>query len=325
MTEAAEAAAAWGGRDPRLIVARENQVYRIDLPSGRAALRLHRPGYQDEVAIRSELWWCAALARAGVPVARPLPALGGDLLLRLASGRMASAVAWIEGVPLSAEASDAALRERRYLALGRLLAQLHRETDRLALPGWFSRPAWDSAGLVGDAPFWGRFWTHPAATADQRATLLQARDLLRRELPARERAADFGPIHADVLRENVLVNEDSLSLIDFDDSGLGFRLYDLGTALLPCLTDPAYPALRAALIAGYGETRPCDPWLVDLLTLARALASVGWTMPRLAADDPVHLSHLARATGFSRQILAAAGGQTTTSMASCSVTPNTRL
>ena len=32
------------------------------LPRGRAALRLHRQGYQDAAAIRSELWWCAALA-----------------------------------------------------------------------------------------------------------------------------------------------------------------------------------------------------------------------------------------------------------------------
>jgi hypothetical protein len=36
--------------------------------------------------------------------------------------------------------------------------------------------------------------------------------------------------------------------------------------------------------------------MVEAFTLARALASVGWTIPRLKLDDPIHKSHLARAT-----------------------------
>ena len=103
---------------------------------------------------------------------------------------------------------------------------------------------------------------------------------------------DTGLIHADVLRENVLITEHSVSLIDFDDSGFGFRLYDLGTALVQVLALPEFPALRDALMAGYGTT---DVAMVDAFTMARTLASVGWTMPRLLPDDPIHQSHLARA------------------------------
>nr|HMS95936.1 phosphotransferase [Tabrizicola sp.] len=103
---------------------------------------------------------------------------------------------------------------------------------------------------------------------------------------------DTGLIHADVLRENVLVNDRSVSLIDFDDSGFGFRLYDLGTALVQVLALPEFPALREALMAGYGTS---DGVMVDTFTMARSMASVGWTMPRLAPDDPIHRSHLARA------------------------------
>jgi hypothetical protein len=55
---------------------------------------------------------------------------------------------------------------------------------------------------------------------------------------------------------------------------------------------PAHAAIRDALMAGYGTT---DREMVDSFTMARTLASVGWTMPRLAADDPIHQSHLARA------------------------------
>jgi hypothetical protein len=45
--------------------------------------------------------------------------------------------------------------------------------------------------------------------------------------------------------------------------------------------------------------------VVDLFTLARCCASVGWTMPRLAPDDPIHRSHIARALHCATLVLGA--------------------
>ena len=299
MTDAANAAAQWSGTLTRLLRDRENVVYEIATPQGRAALRLHRQGYQTEAAIRSELWWCDALARAGLPVPAALPSRDGGLLVTLPGGRHASAIRWLEGEPLG-EAGVAFTRPLAetlalHESLGQLLARLHRCTDSLTLPPDFTRPRWDLAGLVGDAPFWGRFWDHPAATPDQSATLHRARDFLRERL-----GGDIGLIHADVLRENVLVDGASLSLIDFDDSGYGYRLYDLGTVLSQNLYEPAYHQIRDALMQGYGTK---DTALVEAFTLARTCASVGWTMPRLAADDRVHRSHLARACMLAARLM----------------------
>jgi Ser/Thr protein kinase RdoA (MazF antagonist) len=299
MTPADAAARLWDGRVLRVLRNRENHVYEMAVPSGRAALRLHRAGYQSAAAIQSELWWCAELARAGLPVPAALVATDGEMLVALPDGRHASAVAWIEGEALG-EADRPFTRPLAdvlviYEALGALLARLHRVTDGLALPDGFTRPRWDREGLVGDAPFWGRFWDHPAASPDQRRVLVRARDALRERL--------VGPtalIHADLLRENVLVDGRAVSLIDFDDSGFGFRLYDLGTALLQTVYHPARSEIRDALMAGYG-TR--DTEMVDGFTMARSLASVGWTMPRLAPDDPIHRSHLARAVMVADRVL----------------------
>lgn len=311
MTEADQAAAQWGATVTRLIGARENAVYELALPDGaRAALRLHRAGYQGEAAIRAELDWTAALAGRGLPVPRPLPHRGGDVLLRLPSGRLASAVAWIEGEalghagqPLPGTPDEQAARHR---ALGRLVAAVHAATDAIPMPKPWPRPDWGVDGLTGEAPFWGRFWEHPALTAPEAARLRAVRHGLRDRLAAlAAQGADRGPIHADVLRENVLMNGRSLSLIDFDDSGTGFRLYDLGTVLSQNLYEPAYPAIRAALVEGYAETRPADAATVDLFTLARCCASVGWTMPRLAPDDPIHRSHIARALRCADLVLGA--------------------
>ena len=180
MTPADEAARHWDGRILRLIRDRENHVFELQTPQGRAALRLHRAGYQSPAAIRSELWWCAELAKAGLPVPAALPARDGALLVPLSDGRHASVIAWMEGEALG----EAALPFTRpltevldlYQSLGRLLARVHKVTDSLILPPGFTRPRWDLEGLVGDQPLWGRFWEHPAATPDQRAMLIRARD-----------------------------------------------------------------------------------------------------------------------------------------------------
>jgi Ser/Thr protein kinase RdoA (MazF antagonist) len=291
MTPAETAANHWGGQVVRPLRDRENHVYEMALPGCRAALRLHRAGYQTPAAIRSELWWCAELARAGLPIPAPLATMDGSLTVPLPDGRLASAIAWIEGDALGEAQHPFSLPLAQVLALyeklGALLARMHRVTDTLTLPPGFTRPRWDRDGLVGEAPVWGRFWDHPSASPDQRAMLIRARDALRERL-----GDEVGLIHADVLRENVLVNGNSVSLIDFDDSGFGFRLYDLGTALAQTVYHPAQADIRAALMAGYGTT---DQEMVKSFTLARTLASVGWTMPRLAPDDPIHQSHLARA------------------------------
>lgn len=301
---ALEAARHWGGHSPRLIRNRENAVFEVALPSGPAALRLHRMGYQSDAAIWSELWWCAALAAKGVAVPAALPSQTNDLLVTLSNGRKASVIEWVEGEALGIAGQPydlplPVLLDRHY-ALGKLVAEFHAATQALALPSEFSRPRWDIPGLVGENPFWGRFWEHPEASPDQRHTLIRARAFLRERLEDHAKTAPIVPIHADVLRENVLVNGDSLSLIDFDDAGWGFALYDLGTVLSQNLYEPEYPAIRDALMAGYGTTAIET---VEMFTLARTCASVGWTMPRLAAGDPVHPRHIARACMWAERLL----------------------
>lgn len=313
MTDANEAASHLGGTGLRLISNRENAVYEMALPGGgRGALRLHRTGYQGAAAIRSELWLCAALADAGVAVPRPLNATSGALLVELSSGRFASCIAWVEGeaMGLAGEPLPGTPTEQadRHHALGRLVATVHRATDALTLPPDFTRPRWDIDGLVGEQPFWGRFWEHPRLTPQDAQILQHARAFLRERLT--DHAAQgwgLAPIHADVLRENVLVNGRSLSLIDFDDSGIGFRLYDLGTVMSQNLYQPNRAELQAALIAGYATVLPVDAAMVPVFTLARTCASVGWTAPRLAPDDPIHARHIARAVMWAEHVMA--GGQ----------------
>ncbi len=307
------AARHWGRPvDLRLVAKRENAVYSLTLDDGRRlALRLHRTGYSSADEIGWELWWTAELARRGFPVPPPVPAADGRLTVPLDDGRIASAIAWVAGRPLGAGGQPLpgtlADQRRRFAELGGLLAQLHATSDALSLPAGFRRRSWDAAGLLGPAPHWGRFWEHPALDSEGRGLMQE----LRRRTAAALRAyaatgPDTGLIHADALRENVLVTDAGLVLIDFDDGGFGFRLYDLAVALSQNVESPHDAALRSALVDGYAACRPLRPEdraALPLFRLLRALASLGWTMGRLAPDDPRLPGYVARAVTLSRQAL----------------------
>ena len=234
------------------------------------------------------------------------------MLVQLSSGRFASAVAWVPGAPFG-EANlplggSPAQQAERHHALGRLLAQVHRATDALTLPDGFTRPRWDIDGLLGEAPFWGRFWEHTALLPDEAILARRARDFLHERIGDHAaKGGDFGLIHADVLRENVFVDGAALSLIDFDDSGFGFRLYDLGTVLSQSLKEPALHCIAEALVDGYGAARSCDAAMIPVFTLMRCCASVGWAMPRLDVGDPVHRSHIGRMLRLAERVLANGG------------------
>ena len=290
------AAAEWGAtaRAPELVTIRENAVFRAELPGGRViALRLHRPGYQSRAGSGAELDWTTGLATLGLPVPEPVPTQAGALTWN-AGPVIVSAVGWLEGEPVGRAgallAGNRAAQAAGFHRIGRLLADLHRATDALAMPATLPRPRWDRDGLLGDNPTWGRFWENPMFSAGDRGLIAEARSFAAARLDRiGTHAPAFGLIHADVMRENILAGPDGrLSLIDFDDSGYGYRLYDLGTALVQSLEEPHLPHLADALLEGYagagGDVG--EPGDLRLFTLLRCLASAGWITTRAAPDDP---------------------------------------
>ncbi|MBN9257841.1 MULTISPECIES: phosphotransferase [unclassified Mesorhizobium] len=293
---AAEALRHWPApaQQPALLKYRENAIFRIALADGTpAVLRLHRAGYHDEAALRSELDWMTALRLGGLPVPSPVPAGDGRALVRLAANgqfgeQHVDVVSWVEGDQLGQSGVPLAQSPERqaeiFFQLGAAMARMHNLADAWQPPRHFQRPSWDVDGLLGERPVWGRFWDC-AGVVPTRAPLL--RDLRQRLLRAVEnaevKALDYGLIHADLVRENVLVTETGVSFIDFDDAGYGFRLFDLATTLLKNRLEPHYATIERALIAGYRSQRELPEAAVSLLPLflvLRSLTYIGWNSER---------------------------------------------
>ena len=290
---------------PILVMQRENIVLRVETTLGPHALRLHRVGYHRDAMIQSELDWMDMLARHHFSVPRPALADDGKFLIKIRIAgdkyQMCSLLSWLTGTPFGKSGQSlhhvGATRQILMADIGRKLARLHILSDDWALPRDFDRPKWDFDGLLGDQPFWGAFWTLRSGSDEDRALLIKLRTLCAQQLKEYQQAgADIGLIHADLARENILVDGMQVNFIDFDDGGFGYRMFDIATALIKNIREPDFPDLRRALLEAYSDVRPMQAHhlqAMPLFMVLRALTYLGWVDERI--EEP---GMAAKAKGF---------------------------
>lgn len=277
-------AAPWGldAQSVKLLAERENRIFIATYQRGHCVIRLHRAGYRNTDQIRSELQMMQAAQMAGCRVPEAIPTLSGDLLAGV-DDAYATAIGWVDGKTRSID--DLGQRSEAEIAayfrsLGAELANLHNVYDHWQTPDEFSRDAWDAAGLVSAEPLWGAFWENSDLTQSERKQLEHLRHALQADLASIGPSLDFGLIHADAVADNVIQNGDDITLIDFDDAGFGYRLFDLATVLIKWVDHPQYAFVMRELFAGYRTKRDLnDDHMLMMLTL-RAVTYVGWIMSR---------------------------------------------
>lgn len=287
---AAKALSLWdlpAGATPRLINLSENATYLIEGDGGfRSILRIHREGYHSRRAIECELAWMAALSRdGGVDTAVPLAGRDGVVIQSCGTTELPPRhMVMFEF--LAGEEPDpdqdliAAFRQ-----LGGLAARAHLHVTGWSLPQPFERLVWDDEAVFGPAPTWGDWRDAPGVDdagldGDIAATLSAAEALLRRRLAAYGRGADrYGLIHADMRLANLLIDDGQTRLIDFDDCGFGWFMYDFAAGISFMEDHPQVPALRAAWLDGYRQIRPLakeDEIEIDSFVMLRRLALLAW-------------------------------------------------
>jgi Ser/Thr protein kinase RdoA (MazF antagonist) len=262
----------------------ENATYLVDDPAGgRTILRVHRRGYHNHAQISSELAWLDALrADAGIRTPRVIPGRDGERVVTLPDGdgssdnsRHAVMFEWLPGV----EPPDEHLVDS-FEGLGELTARMHEHTRAWRRPAGFDRFAWDYEAAFGAVARWGRWQDGIAVGPAEREILGRLDAALHRRLTAFGQGPDrFGLIHADLRLANLLVHGPDTFVIDFDDSGWSWLLYDLGAALSFIEHDPRVPELVDSWTRGYRRIRElpaADEAEIPTFVMMRRLLLVAW-------------------------------------------------
>jgi Ser/Thr protein kinase RdoA (MazF antagonist) len=261
-----------------LINISENATFRVTAPSGRKwALRLHRLGYHSDAAIKSELAWLMALRADGVAVTpRPVVGLNGEIL-QTQTPRNAVLFDWEDG----AEPMIGDNLENSFVQLGAVAAQMHVHSKHWDKPSYFQRFTWNFETSLGEAaPHWGH-WRKGMGVGSQHIPLFQKTvDVIGQRLAVYGKHAErFGLVHGDLRLANLLVDQDTVKVIDFDDCGFSWFMYDAATPFSFYEHDPKLPALLEAWKAGYrsvSELSAADEHEIPTFIMLRRLLLVAW-------------------------------------------------
>ncbi len=295
------AAACWGHTDDAqldLLCISENATYSVrDRAAGnRTVLRLNRPGYHSKAALGSELAWITALRQDGV-VRTPavVPTLRGSRVATLtsstsptsstssassSSARHAVMFTFVEG-----SAPEAGSLAGGMPIIGEIAGRLHEHSRHWTRPAGFTRFSWDLPAALGDGgqpARWGDW--RAGAEASTRAVLEAAERQVIDRLGAYGQASHrFGLIHADLRAANLLIADGDttdITVIDFDDCGLSWYLYDLAASVSFLEHSPELGGLIAGWLAGY--RRVCavdreDVAALPSLVMLRRLQLLAWS------------------------------------------------
>lgn len=281
-----------------LLKLRENAVFRVDVPGGASfVMRIHRHNYHSNAELLAELQWLQALRAAGIEAPNTIAAASGQLFEVMRTDTFpeplqVDLLAWMTGSPMGTfwarSGDDLATLTGNLRLLGQLAARVHNQAVAWRPPAGFTRHEWDANGIVGEDPFWGRFWELAALSPAQRRLLERARARVHAELLGFGKSpSTYSMIHADLVPENILVDGSSIRLIDFDDAGFGWHHFEIATALISYLGRPDFDRARDALIAGYRVHRGFPDAAVErlpLFFLARSFTYLSWVHTRCETE-----------------------------------------
>ncbi|HTX10665.1 MAG TPA: phosphotransferase [Solirubrobacteraceae bacterium] len=287
--ELARAALEPFGLDPNSTVTlcnvSENHTYRVEEPSsGRGfALRVHRPGYRNVAQIESELVWLDALRDDEVVETPPaVRAPDGRRVISVEvpdlGARNVVVFDWLPGTPPDLDAGHAAIGQ--FKTLGSISARMHRHVREWHRPADFARPRWDYDYSIGPLGHWGPWRDGLGIGPEELALLerLEATVAARLERYGQDESR-FGLVHADFRLANLLVDGDRVVVIDFDDCGFSWYMYDFATTITFIEEDPRVPEWREAWVEGYRSVADLEPAAeaeLETFVMMRRLLIVAW-------------------------------------------------
>ena len=217
----------------------ENIVCLVKEPADetkKAVIRIHRPGYHLRNELEAELNWITQInEQTDISTATVYRGVNGEILQKLttAAGNQYtySVQSFIQGIPIRQLSGDNLYEQLK--KTGGVAAKLHNmEENQPHNPEKFKRFTWDIEDTLYENSRWGSYKEFPYMDSEGQDILSRAAGIIEKRLSLYGRnIRNYGLIHADLHSENILVEGDRISLIDFDDCGYSWFLYDLACAI----------------------------------------------------------------------------------------------
>jgi Ser/Thr protein kinase RdoA (MazF antagonist) len=277
--------------ETQLIVFSENATYMVknkQTGSPAGVLRISRPGYHTLSELESEMKWLRQINDyTPLIVANPITGIDGETIQQVEGPDQniyfCIVCDFLEGE--EPDENDPVKIVKDFEVLGETTAYLHRQASIWNGVKSIDRIEWTYDNLIGETAMWGRWQRFPQMTGDTEGFLDQCCKVIRKRLARYGRSPqNWGLIHADLRLANILVDGETIKVIDFDDCGFGWKLHDLASAISFIEHKDIVPDLINAWLRGYKKVMPLadtDFEEIDTFIMLRRLQLMAW----LASHD----------------------------------------
>lgn len=247
-------------------------------------LRIYRPGYHDKQEMLGELIWIRQLnLDTDLKMAAILPGKDGELIQNLSiseAGKTCLHAALFEYIPGENLRGISESELFYYMGkIGEITAKLHLHVSKWREAAEVKRFSWNLEDLTGASARWGDFSEMRTLTKWQKERYSSAITVIEDRLKCYGKSKDrYGLIHSDLNINNILVNDNGIYVLDFDDCGFGWFLYDLSTSVLEYFGEILENCIQFWL-EGYQRYRALSKEdLEEIYTflILRKIVRVGW-------------------------------------------------
>lgn len=291
----------WNGEAcAKLIVLSENATYMVknkETDENMGVLRVSRPGYHTLSELESEMSWLRQINDyTPLIVANPINGKDGKPIQQVTGddGNIYFCVI-CDFLPGSEpDESNPAKMVKDFEMLGETTAYLHRQASIWNGTKTIDRMEWNYDNIIGDTAAWGRWQDFEGMTPEAEEFLEEACRIIKKRLKRYGRNQNnWGLIHADLRLANILVEGDTIKVIDFDDCGMGWYLHDLASSISFIEHKEIVPDLINSWLKGYKKVMPftdTDFEEIDTFILMRRLQLMAWLASHKESGPVAELS-----------------------------------
>ncbi|MCR2831607.1 phosphotransferase [Acidithiobacillus ferrooxidans] len=215
--------------DISFITSSENYTYRLNCGENKYSLRLQISGYHSRNDIQAELRFVEMLNDRSIKIARPVSTFSGENVSTFsapAGDILVSIFEWIDGEHPTPEQYS-----QIYGQLGLVMGTMHNISESITPLFFGQRPFWNFDRIIGDNAVWGSWYQPHYVSQKQEKLVKHAIHEIRKRLDQHHGNKIYGLIHADMRPTNVLVKDNELVIIDFDDCCHSWYMFDIAASV----------------------------------------------------------------------------------------------
>lgn len=261
----------------KLINYTENATFRVCHEDKNWILRIHRLWYTDKASVLSEMDWIKALAGV-IRVPCPILNVDGEYVAEIDTQygrRIVDCFCFENGEALSFD------DKVNFEEIGRIIAKMHIVSENYVKPSYYKRIDWDLDKTFSERNNFHNEWyvNNAYLNATEKQWISSAASIISDKLNTYgKNKKNYGLIHSDCRFANILVDNNEYILLDFDDCGEGWYVYDLASVFGFNEDHPYVKEASERLMTGYQEIRTLsevDIELFDTFLLFRRIGLIG--------------------------------------------------